>query len=166
MISLQGEFYVCWACTTVMVHNRSTKDSHEDFCHKSSVFKREVEAFYNKHPLWQPFVMNVLLDKQEWCSKDGSAVATRLPRLRMPEMPIPSAWHMVRAIGVPSNVSSNCPGLRQFTLTQLARSPPTVAAATPKRKNRTSTLDAESDDYTDFLSKDPNYKDGKPAAWK
>jgi len=148
-----------------MVHNWSTRDSHEDFCHKSAVFRKEVETFY-KHLLWQTFVMNVLLDKQEWCSKDGSAVAARLPRLRMLEMPIPSACRMVRAIGLPSNVSGNCPSLHQSTLTQPARSPPPAAAATPKRKNRTSTLDVESDDYTDSLSKDPNYKVREPAAWK
>jgi len=59
---------------TVMVHNQSTRDSHEDFCHKSSVFKKEVETFY-KHPLWQTFVMNVLLDEQEWCSKEGPIIA-------------------------------------------------------------------------------------------
>jgi len=57
---------------------------------------------------------------------------------------------MVRAIGVPSNVSGNCSSLRQSTLTQPAKSPPAAAAA-PKRKNRTSTLDAKSDDYTHSL---------------
>jgi len=163
MISLWGEFYVCLACTTVMVHNWSTRDSHEDFCHKSSVFKREAKAFF-KHPLWHTFVMNVLLDKQEWCSKDGSAIAARLPRLRMLEMPIPSSRCLVRATGVPSNVSGNR-SLHQSTLTQPAKSPPAAAAA-PKRKNRTSTVDVESDDYTDSLSKDPNYEDGKLAAQK
>jgi len=87
----------------------------------------------------------------------------------MPEMPTPSSWHTVRATGVPGNVSGNCqsPGSWcQSTLTQPARSPPPVAAAAPKRKNRTSTLDAESDDYTDSLLEDSNYQDGKPAAWK
>ncbi len=138
-----GEFYVCLACTTVMVHNQSTRDSHEDFCHKSLVFKKEAKTFY-KYLLWQTFVMNVLLDEQEWCSKDGSAVAAK----RMPEMPIPSVWHMVRAIGLPCNVSGNCPRLHQSTSTQLARSPPPTGAVVPKRKNRTSTLDVESDDYT------------------
>jgi len=28
-ISLQGEFYVCSACTTVMVHNWTTRDSQD-----------------------------------------------------------------------------------------------------------------------------------------
>jgi len=172
MISLCGEFYVCLACMTVMVHNWSTRDSHEDFCHKSLVFKKEVETFY-KNLLWQTFVMNVLLDKQEWCSKDGSNVAACLPRLRIPEMPIPGGRCTVRATGVPSNVSGNVSGNHQSsggfcqsTLTQPARSPPPVAAVAAKKKSRASTLDAESDDYTDSLSEDPNYKDGKPAAQK
>jgi len=33
-------------------------------------------------------------------------------------------------------------------------------------QNRTATLDAESDDYTDSPSDDPKYSDGKPAAQK
>jgi len=87
----------------------------------------------------------------------------------MPEMPIPGVQHTVRATGVPGNVSSNHQSpssLHQSTLTQPARSPPPVAAAAAKRKNRTSTSDSESDDYTDSLLEDPNYEDGKLAAWK
>jgi len=37
MISQLGEFYVCSACTMVMVHNQSTRDSHKDFSHKSVI---------------------------------------------------------------------------------------------------------------------------------
>jgi len=150
-----------------MVHNQNTRDSHEDFCHKSDIFKKDMETFY-KNQFWQHLLMNVLLDEQEWCSKQGSTVVASLPRLRMPEMPTPSSQHTVRATGVPGNVSSNCqsPSLCQSTLTQLARSPPPVAAATSKRKNRTSTLDAESDNYTDSLLEDPNYKDENPASQK
>jgi len=132
-----------------MVHNWSTRDSHEDFYHKSAIFKKDVDTFY-KNPLWQTFLMNVLLDEQEWHSGQLSTVVASLPRLRMPEMPIPSGQHTVRATGVPRNVSSNhqSPSLHQSTSTQAARSPPPVAAAAPKRKNRTSTLDAGSDEYT------------------
>jgi len=126
-----------------------------------------METFY-KMVGWQHDLMNVLLDEQEWHSRQLSTVVESLPRLRMPEMPTSSGWHTVRAIVVSINVSGNCqsPSLHQSTLTQLARSPPPVAAAAPKRKNRTSTLDAESDDYTDSLLEDPNCEDGKPAAWK
>jgi len=91
------------------------------------------------HPSWQTLLMNVLLDKQEWQSKDGSTVAAaRIQRLRIPEMPVPSAgWHTVRSIGVPGNVAGNYQssggGFCQATLTQPSRSPP-VAAATAKRK--------------------------------
>jgi len=53
MISPQGEFYVCLAYTTVMVHNQSTRDSHEDFCHKCSVFKPRhlLSIHYGMHLL-------------------------------------------------------------------------------------------------------------------
>ena len=90
-----------------MVHKWSTRDSHEDFCHKSTVFKRNADRFF-LHPLWQTFLINVLLDEQHWRNNEGSSIAPRLPRLRMPEMPVASAGrHTVRAIGVPGNISGN-----------------------------------------------------------
>jgi len=53
MISLQGEFYVCLACMTVMVYNQSTRDSHTVFCHKSAIFKKVWIIFtsicYGRH---------------------------------------------------------------------------------------------------------------------
>jgi len=100
--------------------------------------------------------MNVLLDEQDWQSKDGSSIAARLPRLRMPEMPVAGAGCHISGNHQSSGGSGG--GLHQATLTQASRSPP-VAAATYRKKNRTSTADVESDDYTDSLSKDPNYDD-------
>jgi len=84
-------------------------------------------AFY-KRVGWQTELMNLLLDKQEWCSRQLSTVVRSLPRLRLPEMPTPSGQQTVKATGVPSNHQS--PSLWQSTLAQVARSPPVAAAIT------------------------------------
>jgi len=118
MISLWGGFYVCSTCTMVMVHNWTTKDSHEGFCHKSSIFKKGIVAFSNRQG-WQNELMNVLLVEQDWCKELLPPVVTSLPRLRMPEMPTPG-WCMVRAAGMSRNCHSS--NFFQATLTQPERS--------------------------------------------
>jgi len=113
-------------------------------------WKKDIVAFYKRQQGWQNELMNVLLDKQDWGNHQLLPVVTSLPRLRMPEMPTPGQ-HIIRTTGVPGNWQSF--GLCQATLTQPVWSSPPVAAAAPKRKNRTAT--AESDDYTDLLLEDP-----------
>jgi len=80
---------------------------------------------FNKKQEWQHDLMNVLLDKQEWCSR--TTVVASLLRLRMPEMPTPGQC-TIRVTGVPGNHQS--PSLQQSTLTQLATFP------CPKRKTQ------------------------------
>jgi len=103
MILPQGTSYPCSACTMVMVHDQTTRDGHDNFCYKSSVFIKFWWHFTRGKDGRINWWMFCLTTKNVQVPIACSWNLTKVENARYSMQDILTSWHTMTATDVSSN---------------------------------------------------------------